>query len=415
MAVSTRRILHGAITNNMNREDVSPFSHEFIDDSGGRLGHDRRQDTRDTDRPSLVLNSQLASTAVLGRLSDQGSILSKFLLATNERGDGDERKSCWSRLKACFARPGSMDSMDAYCCALMLDPMESRSVRVIMLGEAYALFGALFLSCTWILYEYGSVKAYGDAEEDIIDDVFETVMALAIMCNIFLALNGMSLWVLSILHSESNQQWVFTVRGMLSLCNTLCIVTIFLDHVGMILAVYSNLSPRWPETIICFAVAAVLYISWQQAAGEILMKAIPLEFYHTPLWNQLVSNPAAVLTKKGRQELQTGARARAEELKQRAYQRRGIFDQNQTRRGADGDAEGQYPYLSIGALLRGAASRLGKSEHDVTSYEARLAEDWIEEVSQLRGMSVDFLARYMPWALANEVHMSLMGRGRGDT
>jgi len=50
----------------------------------------------------------------------------------------------------------------------------------------------------------------------------------------------------------------------------------------------------------------------------------------------------------------------------------------------------------------------------VTSYEARLAEDWIEEVSQLRGMSVDFLARYMPWALANEVHGSLMGGGSGE-
>jgi len=50
----------------------------------------------------------------------------------------------------------------------------------------------------------------------------------------------------------------------------------------------------------------------------------------------------------------------------------------------------------------------------VTSYEARLAEDWIEEVSQLRGMSVDFLARYMPWALANEVHRSLMVEECGD-
>mmetsp|Transcript_22437 Transcript_22437/g.51486 ORF Transcript_22437/g.51486 Transcript_22437/m.51486 type:complete len:414 (+) Transcript_22437:31-1272(+) len=413
MAVSTRRILHGAITditNNINLEDelhCDTFSHAFIE--GG--GHDTR-------RPSLVRNNPFASTAVLNRLNDQGSILSKFLLATDEKGcdDRDGKPSCWSRLKACFASPGSMDSMDACWCSLMLEPMESRSVRVIMLGEAYALFGALFLNCTWILYEYGSVKGYGDTDEDaLVNHVFEAVMALAIMCNTFLALNGMTLWVLSILQSESSQQWVFTVRGMLSLCLNLVTITVVLDFIGMVLAVYSNLSPRWPETIICFAVAAVLYISWQQAAGEILMKAIPLEFYHTPLAHKLSTNPASVLTKKGRQKLQTDARARAEELKQRAYQRRGAIDPNQTQQAAFGDEGRQYPCVGIGSLLRGAASRLGKSEHDVTSYEARLAEDWIEEVSQLRGMSVDFLARYMPWALANEVHMSLMGRGRGDT
>ena len=85
-------------------------------------------------------------------------------------------------------------------------------------------------------------------------------MAVAIMTNIFLALNGMSLWVLSVLHSGSNQQWVFTVRNMLSLCQNLVTTTVLLDFVGMVIAVYSNLSPRWPETIICFVVAAVAHI-----------------------------------------------------------------------------------------------------------------------------------------------------------
>jgi len=121
--------------------------------------------------------------------------------------------------------------------------------------------GALFLNCTWILYEYGSVKGYGETEENAqINHVFEAVMAVAIMTNIFLALNGMSLWVLSVLHSGSNQQWVFTVRNMLSLCQNLVTTTVLLDFVGMVIAVYSNLSPRWPETIICFVVAAVAHI-----------------------------------------------------------------------------------------------------------------------------------------------------------
>ena len=58
---------------------------------------------------------------------------------------------------------------------------------------------------------------------------------------------------------------------------------------------------------------------------------------------------------------------------------------------------------------------MGKSKYDVASYESRLLEDWIEEVNQLRGTSVDFLARYMPWALANEVHRSLRGEGCCET
>ena len=164
-----------------------------------------------------------------------------------------------------------------------------------------------------VLYEYGSVKGYGDTNENTkFNRVFEAVMALAIMCNIFLALNGMSLWVLSILHSGSNQQWVFTVRSMLSLCQNLVTITVFLDFVGLILAIYSNLSPRWPETIVCFVVAAVLHITWNRALGGILVTSMPLEFYHTPFGNKLATNPETVLTRKGRQKLQADARARAE-------------------------------------------------------------------------------------------------------
>ena len=172
MAVSTRRILHCDIAD-INRDDESvedTFSHAFIDGSE----HYAR-------RPSLVQNNPFA-TAVLDRLNDQGSqmiacvyvafspsswsafssssylsgsILSRFLLATDEQRDDDrddKPSSCWSRLKCCFARPGSMDSMDACWCSLMLEPMESRSTRIIMLGEAYALFGKCYRLCVSLLH-----------------------------------------------------------------------------------------------------------------------------------------------------------------------------------------------------------------------------------------------------------------------
>ena len=118
-------------------------------------------------------------------------------------------------------------------------------------------------------------------------------------------------------------------------------------------------------------------------------------------------NPKALLTKKGRDKLQSDAKAKAEELKKRAYHERKTLDPN-FMEGTNQNAS------SVGVLLRNAAIRLGKNDHDTSMYEARLGEDWFEEAHQLDGMSVDFLSRYMPWRLANEVHVELRGQGGVD-
>ena len=136
MAASTRRILHGVVAGNISPDEPDGPG------PGGPIPSEFADGVADARRPPPTLR---------GRFDDgaRGSMLSRFLLATDERGDGDGRKSCWSRLRGCPARPGSMDSMDACWCSLMLEPTKSRSARVVMLGEAYALFGALFLNCTW--------------------------------------------------------------------------------------------------------------------------------------------------------------------------------------------------------------------------------------------------------------------------
>ena len=58
----------------------------------------------------------------------------------------------------------------------------------------------------------------------------------------------------------------------------------------------------------------------------------------------------------------------------------------------------------MGVLLKKAAANLGRASDDISAYEARLNEDWYDDVKQLKAMSVTFLARYMRYRLAKKVH-----------
>ena len=60
---------------------------------------------------------------------------------------------------------------------------------------------------------------------------------------------------------------------------------------------------------------------------------------------------------------------------------------------------------SLGILLRRAAARLDRGDDvDVAPFAARLRGDWFEEARHLEGRDAEFLARYMPYRLAEEVH-----------
>ena len=62
---------------------------------------------------------------------------------------------------------------------------------------------------------------------------------------------------------------------------------------------------------------------------------------------------------------------------------------------------------SIGKLLRGAACNIGRGGFDVSKYEQKLEDDWYNNASELREMSVNVLQKYMPRRLAEEVHNQL--------
>ena len=64
---------------------------------------------------------------------------------------------------------------------------------------------------------------------------------------------------------------------------------------------------------------------------------------------------------------------------------------------------------SIGILLRTAAENLQMPDCDISHFESKLKEDWFNESEHLKNRSVEFLARFMPWRLAEEVHKVVRG------
>ena len=69
--------------------------------------------------------------------------------------------------------------------------------------------------------------------------------------------------------------------------------------------------------------------------------------------------------------------------------------------------------MDIEDLLRISATNVGKGDRDVSNYKDRLEEEWLS-IATLRGRDSDFLARFMPFVLAEEVHRLLNTKNRDD-
>ena len=95
------------------------------------------------------------------------------------------------------------------------------------------------------------------------------------------------------------------------------------------------------------------------------------------------------------------AKQRADELRHRAYRQRKMLDPNMT------NTNSACSNTNVGILLRDSAKTLGKIQYDVSIFEASLAKDWINDVEQMKGMSIERLSHYMPYGLAHEIHKTL--------
>lgn len=223
----------------------------------------------------------------------------------------------------------------------------------------------------------------------------------ALICNVFLALFGSYLWVTSIVYS-SLENYAFEARKFIAFCDGLSICTVIFVKAGIFFALFLNLYPNWPEIVIVMALAAGINHYGTRTLGELQLSILPLEIFHFPNWVKALALPSTVFKHRDRVALEKRAKTRAKYLKTKAYHERKLRGPNNF--DSNASSISQANNTSIGTLIRTAAINLGRSEYDVSAFEAKLEEDWYNEADQLKEEDVDALARYMPRLLAKEVH-----------
>ncbi|KAL7546377.1 hypothetical protein ACHAWF_009715 [Thalassiosira exigua] len=285
--------------------------------------------------------------------------------------------------------------------------MEVRNERIIMMFESFAIFGALFLGGTWIVYEFGSRNAYGynidgGSEPSWVSRWFEFVMAIAIASNIMLAIVASFFWNMAINYSASSEDFVFQMRKGLSMCYTHWWHTIDVMVVGLALAIYQHLSPNWPETILALLLGLMMLIVAHHTLSNAMLSVAPLEVYHAPFWVAAGVTTLEHIIPRRRRNLRSRAKIRAKELKKRAYSERMKLDPN-----FESSETNESRRSSLELLLFRAAVNLGRADLDVSTYARRLEDDLFAEADELKGRSVEFLSRYMPWRLGEEAHRLL--------
>lgn len=274
---------------------------------------------------------------------------------------------------------------------------------LIRLYQNCIVQGALFLGAVWIIYEWG--HANEEVGNIAVNRAFDCIMAIALCCNIFLTINAVACWMMSIMIDSRNEEFVFESRTILTNLQNMLMFTSQAVSVGFFIGVYKNLSPNLPEVIITLTFAIVIYAGSNRDFGRHMSHCMPLEFYHFPMFVQAMMGPEVFIRSK-REKMKARAENRARVLRERAFNKRNQIDPHLN--------DGRNNTNSVGALLRAAAIRLDRQNEDTTIYEERLEADWFNEKEQLRGRDVQCLSRYMPLRLAEEVHAILRGVGEVD-
>ena len=325
-----------------------------------------------------------SNSMVLEDLSNPKSELARFLLL-----DGTDQSS--------------MGHQHVWFYEMALQPLEERRERIIMIAEAQAIFGALFLTGSFVVYEWGSSLAYGGSKNDVVDRIFECVMAIGITANLLLALVASFLWQFSVVHSAYHQSWVYGCRKFLHFQHHLQMLIMTCTIVGMGLGIYNKFSyyDYWIELAVCLFVLVLMTGTGLYLMSDLVASELPLEYYHLPLWFKYSLIPFKSLTSKQRKEVRDAAMIRAKELKERAYRERLLVKPKERSSDARNDD------TPIGKILRDTAIELGRCNFDVSIYEQRLEADWFDDINDLKAMSADELSKYMPRKLAIAVSSKL--------
>jgi len=356
-----------------------------------RAARDQRDNRRRHKTQNMnVITSSLCSDA----LNNPDSELSRFLFIqdsnTSNANDAGNSTSSSSKLP-------SIRSNRGWCFCLSLESLQVRSERVVMMFEANALFSALFLSGTWVLYEWGSVYGYGGIESpEIVSQLFEVIMIIAMSANIMLAFFASMMWIMSLNFSATNPNWTYSCRNIMVYCQMLFTFMLMMVSFGLILAIIQKFYPTTITTIIVIALIILIEIPGMAYITQLVNTELPLELYHSPQWWKLFMSPSALFSKSSREQIQVNAIQRAKVLRER-------FCKDRVHSSTTHHGNG-----SMERLLKRAAESIGRSDLDLSVYIANLEDDLYSDVEHLIGEDVDMLALYMPRRLAKEVHRLML-------
>ena len=265
---------------------------------------------------------------------------------------------------------------------LSLEPFTARKERIVMLAEAFAIFGALFLNGIWFIWEYGSSNDY---PSDILRRTFEISCAIDIAATILITLFACFLWMLSIMFSGTQPNFVYGCRYYLSCLMILLITILWSTIVAMSVGVYNRLMGDLGDAIFLVVLISISAVTLFHFHYSLLREQAALEVFHFPVWFRIIYAPWVLLPNQ--QKLKENAEKRAVTL--RSYLNKGGNEKE------------------LHDLLQRACHRLGKGHVDVSPFMEKLKRDWYDDVDSLRGRSVDILSKYLPKLLAETVHEML--------
>ena len=306
--------------------------------------------------------------------------------------------------------------------SLAIEPLQVRRERIIMLVEAYSIFGALFLNGTWFIWEYGSSRTFDNA---VVEKIFEISCALDMIANILLTMFSGFLWVQCTMFSTgvNNPNWVWSCRHWLADMHLLQFLIFNFTIVSLCLGVHNRLEGGIDAWVVVCGTALVAFVYCQRGA-YMWIEEIPLEYFHFPWYFKCMLLVPLIHKRK---EIRGRAAKRAELLRKQVdkelqkakvsaashnYQ---VQQQQQQNPSPNPTSSSNYVASKnsiddIESLLMDACQVLGRnvSEVDLTPYLIKLQEDWFDSVESLEDLDVNDLHNYMPLRLAQSTHALLL-------
>lgn len=277
----------------------------------------------------------------------------------------------------------------AWYYSLSLLPANQRREMTIMLAEAWALFGALFLNGIWFVWEYGNSRDFESTELHL---VFEISCAIGVITTALIAMMSVFLWMCLLMYSGTQDTFVSGTTQFFANLFLMLILVLVTTCMSTGIAVYNRLKDQSNvAAIVVSSLVLLIYLCFPPVGNQMLAEHASLEVFHFPMWFRVGLMPWSYVGSQ-QKAIEKRAAKRAEYLKKLSGR----------------DTAKATTELEI--FLREACKKLGRPEADVSPFLNKLDLDWHDNVASLQGRSIDFLNKYMPYALAETVHDMLKGQ-----